>query len=142
MFSEHPLFGVGTQGFRYLSPNPITYNYPHNLILELGCEMGVIAAAAFLGIAFFAFREAFRQLRDPLFRNNVVVSSLVSTVLLLLVYVFLDAMVSGDINDMRFMWFVFALPFVLRTLLAGLPIISFERFAQRVSTPTPAKATV
>jgi hypothetical protein len=37
-------------------------------------------------------------------------------VFLLLIYVFLDAMVSGDINDLRFMWFVFGLPFVLRNL--------------------------
>jgi len=143
MFSEHPFLGVGAQGFRYLSPNPITYNYPHNLILELGSEMGVVAAMAFLVLAFCAFREAIRQLRDPLFRNNPIVSSLVSTVLLLLVYVFLDAMVSGDINDMRFMWFVFGLPYVLRSLVAGLPVLSLERFARRIPTPAAAaKATV
>src|SRR6516165_9060530 len=97
MFSEHPLFGVGVQGFRYLSPNPLTYNYPHNLILALG---------------FCSFREILMQLSAPLLRRN----TLVITVFLLLIYVFLDAMVSGDINDLRFMWFVFGLPFVLRNL--------------------------
>jgi hypothetical protein len=40
----------------------------------------------------------------------------VITVFLLLIYVFLDAMVSGDLNDLRFMWFVLGLPFVLRNL--------------------------
>jgi len=112
MFSEHLLFGVGVQGFRYLSPNPLTYNYPHNLILELGSEMGFIAAFAFLALAFCSFREILMQLSAPLLRRN----TLVITVFLLLIYVFLDAMVSGDINDLRFMWFVFGLPFVLRNL--------------------------
>ena len=134
MFSEHPILGVGAQGFRYLSPNPLTYNYPHNLILELGSEMGIVAALAFLAIAFGAFREAIRQLRDPLLRTN----PLVSTVLLLLIYVFLDAMVSGDINDLRFMWFVFALPFVLRHLTASSPVLMWEHIA----TPATAKAAI
>ena len=114
-FSEHPLFGVGLQGFRWLSPNPLTYNYPHNLILELGSEMGVLAAIAFVALAYLSFRENIRQLRSPQIRGNAVVS----TVFLLLVYVFLDAMISGDINDLRFMWFVFGLPFVLRQLQLG-----------------------
>ena len=112
MFSEHPLFGVGIQGFRYLSPNPFTYNYPHNLILELGSEMGFVAALAFLALAFCSFREILMQLNAPLLRRN----TLVITVFLLLIYVFLDAMVSGDLNDLRFMWFVLGLPFVLRNL--------------------------
>jgi len=134
MFSEHPILGVGAQGFRYLSPNPLTYNYPHNLILELGSEMGILAAVAFLAIAFCAFREAIRQLRDPLLRAN----PLVSTVLLLLIYVFLDAMVSGDINDLRFMWFVFSLPFVLRHLTASSPVLMWEH----VATPATVKAAI
>lgn len=112
IFSEHPLFGVGIQGFRSLSPNPLTYNYPHNLFLELGSEMGIVAALIFLALAYCAFREIVRQLQNPLSREN----TLVPTVFLLLIYVFLDAMVSGDINDLRFMWFVFGLPFVLRNL--------------------------
>jgi O-antigen ligase len=133
MFSEHPLLGVGAQGFRYFSPNPLTYNYPHNLILELGSEMGFIPALAFLAIAYCAFREIIRELRDPALRNN----PLVTTVLLLLIYVFLDAMVSGDINDLRLMWFTFGLPFVLRNLASSMPILRFEPVAR----PSPSSAT-
>lgn len=122
MFSEHPLLGVGIQGFHYLSPNPLTYNYPHNLILELGSEMGFLAAFAFLALAVCSFREILMQLNDPLLRRN----TLVITVFLLLIYVFLDAMVSGDINDLRFMWFVFGLPFVLRNLESTHGVIGIE----------------
>jgi O-antigen ligase len=125
MFSEHPIFGVGAQGFRYLSPNPLTYNYPHNLFLELGSEMGVVAAFAFLGLAFCAFREILKQLRE----SFVPMNTLVPTVLLLLIYVFLDAMESGDMNDLRFMWFVFGLPYVLRNLACMSPVLSLERYS-------------
>src|SRR5260370_40301222 len=115
MFSEHPFFGVGIQGFRFLSPNPLTYNYPHNLFLDLGWEMGIIAAIAFLALAACAFHEISKQLRDPDLGDN----ALVLTVFLLLIFVFLDAMVSGDINDLRFMWFVFGLPYLLRNVEAS-----------------------
>ena len=125
MFSEHPIFGVGAQGFRYLSPNPLTYNYPHNLFLELGSEMGIFAAVAFLALAFFAFWEITKQMREPSSSFN----SLAPTVLLLLIYVFLDSMVSGDMNDLRFMWFVFGLPYVLRNLVAASPALSLERYS-------------
>jgi O-antigen ligase len=125
MFSEHPLFGVGIQGFRFLSPNPLTYNYPHNLILELGSELGLLAAISFLAIAACAFREIWKQLRDPNQSGN----SPALTVFLLLIFVFLDAMVSGDINDLRFMWFVFGLPYVLRTFQARRTVIVLNRAA-------------
>ena len=119
MFSEHPFFGVGIQGFRFLSPNPLTYNYPHNLILELGSELGLLAAVSFVAIAACAFWEIWKQLRDPGQASN----SPVLTVFLLLIFVFLDAMVSGDINDLRFMWFVFGLPYVLRAFQASRTVI-------------------
>ena len=119
MFSEHPFFGVGIQGFRFLSPNPLTYNYPHNLILELGSELGLLAAISFLAIAGCAFREIWKQLRAPSQARN----SPVLTVFLLVLFVFLDAMVSGDINDLRFMWFVFGLPYVLRAFQASTTVV-------------------
>jgi O-antigen ligase len=112
MFSNHPVLGVGVDGFRFLSPNPLTYNYPHNLFLELGSELGMFAAFAFVALAFCSFREIVKQLSDARLRAN----PLVPTVFLLLIYVFLDAMQSGDINDLRLMWFVLGLPFLLRRL--------------------------
>jgi O-antigen ligase len=112
LIGEHPLLGVGIQGFRYHSPNPVTYNFPHNIFLELGSEMGALAALVFLGILIYAFREIVRQLTDPATKHE----PLVHTVFLLMIFVFLDSMVSGDINDLRLMWFVLGLPYVLRGL--------------------------
>jgi len=112
LMGEHPLLGVGIQGFRYHSPNPVTYNFPHNIFLELGSEMGALAAVIFLVILIYSFREIAKQLTDPATKHD----PLVHTVFLLMIFVFLDSMVSGDINDLRFMWFVLGLPYVLRAL--------------------------
>jgi O-antigen ligase len=112
LMGEHPLLGVGIQGYRYHTPNPVTYNFPHNVFLELGSEMGALAALIFLGILIFSFREIAKQLTNPKTKYD----PLVHTVFLLMIFVFLDSMVSGDINDLRFMWFVLGLPYVLRGL--------------------------
>lgn len=136
MFSEHPFFGVGIQGFRFLSPNPLTYNYPHNLILELGSELGLLAAFSFLALAACAFREIWKQLRDPDESRN----SPVLTVFLLLLFVFLDAMVSGDINDLRFMWFVFGLPYVLRAFQASRTIVVLNDAAPNLAFASDGSA--
>ena len=122
MFSEHPFFGVGIQGFRFHSPNPLTYNYPHNLVLELGSELGLVAAASFLALVACAFREIWKQLRDL----NRSASSPVVTVFLLLIFAFLDGMVSGDINDLRFMWFMMGLPYLLRSLHASRTVVALN----------------
>lgn len=114
VFLAHPLLGVGVDGFRFVSPNPITYNFPHNLILELGAEMGVFAALSFVLLAFSSFREGIRQL----FVADGFDAELTRTVFLLLIYATLDSMISGDMNDLRFTWFVLGLPFVLRILRA------------------------
>lgn len=112
MFGEHPLFGVGIQGFRFHSPNPLTYNFPHNVFLELGSELGICAVLAYLGLLVFSFIQIFRELRrGPGAKRNVAV-----TTLMLMIMLTLEAMVSGDINDLRLMWCVLGLPFVLRHL--------------------------
>jgi len=109
-FLEHPLFGVGIQGYRYVTPNPLTYNFPHNLLLELGAELGVFAVISFLILAFCSFRELFRLLRE----YNPHYLALERTVLSLLVLGCLDVSVSGELNNDRLFFFLLSLPFVLR----------------------------
>jgi len=109
-FLEHPLFGVGIQGYRYVTPNPLTYNFPHNLLLELGAELGAFAVISFLLLAFCSFRELFRLLRE----YNPHYFALERTVLSLLVLGCLDVSVSGELNNDRLFFFLLSLPFVLR----------------------------
>jgi O-antigen ligase len=109
-FLEHPLLGVGIQGYRYVTPNPLTYNFPHNLLLELGAELGACALISFLVLAFLSFRELFRLLGE--YRPQSV--ALERTVLSLLVLGCLDVSVSGEMNNDRLFFFLLSLPFVLR----------------------------
>jgi O-antigen ligase len=109
-FLDHPLLGVGVQGYRYVTPNPLTYNFPHNLLLELGAELGVFAVVAFLIFAVCSFRALFQLLRE----RNIPYLALERTVLSLLVLGALDVSVSGEMNNDRLFFFLLSLPFVLR----------------------------
>jgi O-antigen ligase len=109
-FLDHPLFGVGIQGYRYTTPNPLTYNFPHNLLLELGAELGIFAVAAFLVFAFLSVRELCRLLRE--YRPQYL--TLERTVLSLLILGALDVSVSGEMNNDRLFFFLLSLPFVIR----------------------------
>jgi O-antigen ligase len=113
-FLDHPLLGVGVQGYRYVTPNPLTYNFPHNLLLEMGAELGVFAVVAFLIFAVCSFSELFNLLRE---RNTRYVA-LERTVLSLLVLGALDVSVSGEMNNDRLFFFLLSLPFVLREFIS------------------------
>jgi O-antigen ligase len=112
-FMNHPFFGVGIQGYRYGTPNPITYNFPHNLLLELGGELGIFAVVAFLLYAIFSYRSMFRVLGDK-YTNN---SDLYRTVFLMLVLTCMDASVSGEMNNDRLLFFALSMPFVLERIV-------------------------
>jgi O-antigen ligase len=111
-FLDHPLFGVGIQGYRYVTPNPLTYNFPHNLLLELGAELGMFAVIAFLALAVCSYRAMFRVLRES-YSGNV---ALYRTVFLMLILTCMDASVSGEMNNDRLLFFMLSMPFVLERI--------------------------
>jgi O-antigen ligase len=115
LFQQHPLAGVGLQGFRYASPNPALYNWPHNIFLELASELGIFGMLAGIAIFVFAVREAVRQLRDP--QSPYFVLSQISAALLL--SGILNATNTGDINSDRSTWLFVSLVFVIRGLAFG-----------------------
>lgn len=58
LITAHPLLGIGTGGFADVNPPMI---YPHNLLLEVGSELGaagLILILAFLGHAFWRMMRA------------------------------------------------------------------------------------
>jgi len=112
-FLDHPLFGVGIQGYRYVTPNPLTYNFPHNLLLELGAELGIFAVLTFLALAFCSYRAMFRVLRET-YSENVTVYR---TVFLILVLTCMNAAVSGEMNNDRLLFFMLSMPFVLERIV-------------------------
>ena len=112
-FLDHPLFGVGIQGYRYVTPNPLTYNFPHNLLLELGAELGIFAIIAFLTLAWCSYRAMFRVLRYARSEN----APLYRTVFLMLILTGMDASVSGEMNNDRLLFFMLSMPFVLERIV-------------------------
>ena len=97
---ENP-FGTGWGSFQYGSGS---YTYPHNLLLELAVEAGVLVTALFVLVLVFSIVRAARS-------ATTVTGSML---LALLVFATLSAMVSNDINGNRLlvacMFGVWALP--------------------------------
>ncbi|MBZ5693765.1 MAG: O-antigen ligase family protein [Acidobacteriia bacterium] len=132
VLQQHPLIGVGIQGFRYASPNPALYNWPHNIFLEIACELGLPAALIALAIFGTAIWEAVRQVRDRL--SPYFLLSQLATALLLIGIV--NATNTGDINSDRSTWLFLSLVFVVR----GYRVESAERIAIAVEADRPALA--
>lgn len=81
--------GLGWGGFEGIAPTG--YRYPHNFILELLVETGWVISVVLLGWIALAWIRIRRLTR----------SFEASTALCLLTFAFVNAMVSGDINDNR-----------------------------------------
>jgi O-antigen ligase len=108
ILQRHPLTGVGIQGFRYYSPNAALYNWPHNIFLEIACEIGIPAALVSCAIFASAIREAIRQLRDHL----STFSTLSQLTAALLLTGLVNGVNTGDINSDRSTWLFMSLVFV------------------------------
>jgi O-antigen ligase len=94
-FTREPLLGVGLGGW------PVSYygyeerGYPHNIVLEVAAEQGIVgltALFAFFAAVWLAARRIWRQRPELAFA------------ILLYVYSVLVCMFSGDIN-LRALWF-------------------------------------
>jgi putative inorganic carbon (HCO3(-)) transporter len=105
LLQQHPLFGAGLAGFRYLSPNPTLYKWPHNIFLEIACELGIPAALLVLAIFGTAVKEAIHQLRDR-FAPHAALSQITAALLLVGM---VNAVNTGDINSDRSTWLFLSL---------------------------------
>lgn len=110
LLQQHPLIGAGLAGFRYLSPNPTLYKWPHNIFLEIACELGIPALLLMLAIFGSAIRESVRQLRDRISP----VAPLSQIVAALLLVGLVNAVNTGNINSDRSTWLFVSLVFVVR----------------------------
>lgn len=109
LLQRHPILGTGIQGFRYYSPNPELYKWPHNIFLEIACELGIPAALIACAIFAAAISEAIRQLRDAV-SPGWALSQLAAA---LLVAGIVNATNTGDINSDRLTWLFLSLVFVV-----------------------------
>jgi hypothetical protein len=94
-FCKEPLIGLGLDGWTVYYYGLEKSDYPHNIVLEIAAEQGVIGLAsflAFLAAVWMASRRIWRQRPGYAFAIP------------LFVYSFLVCMFSGDIN-VRALWF-------------------------------------
>ena len=109
MFAQKPLTGWGLGGWSYYALDRDIPAYPHNLVLEIAAEEGVMGLAALgtlLLTVFLALRRIWRSSPDLSFIAPVFAFSLLAT------------MTSGDINVNRPLWLwcgmIFALAGIVR----------------------------
>ncbi len=100
MWLNSPVAGVGIGGFPVEQGYGDARIYPHNIVFEVLAELGLVGLVL-LGLFFYICFKALPPLK-VLVRHPIPLTSL-----LLFVYLFFNALVSGDINDNRLL-FAFA----------------------------------
>ncbi len=99
---ERPVLGHGLGSWPVLYLHSDVRAYPHNLVLELLVELGLCGLLLF-GILMVAAWRSLGSLRQ------IAADPLRITILMLLVGALFNAMVSGDLNDNRFLFAVLGL---------------------------------
>jgi O-antigen ligase len=92
---EHPLLGVGIDGFRVLAGDRLGAVYAHNYVLSVAAEGGVIGLGL-LTTAVALWIATMRRLRpwSPLARSFVLAAA----------FIVLASLASGDYYDARLAW--------------------------------------
>jgi O-antigen ligase len=123
MFVEKPVTGWGLGGWSYYVFDRDIPAYPHNLVLEIAAEEGVMGLAALgtlLFTVFLALRRIWRSFPDLSFIAPVFAFSLLAT------------MTSGDINVNRPLWLwcgmIFALAGIARRRLHESKTVEWPAF--------------
>jgi len=95
LFLEHPFFGVGTGGFSVHLPQYFSGWYPHNIILEILSEHGIVGFiifSLFLWAVGKSLRFIFRESREKNIR------ALAGFCFCVLIFAFVNALFSSDIG--------------------------------------------
>jgi O-antigen ligase len=103
VWAESPIWGVGSGGFAVaVTGSEFAREYPHNILLELAAETGIVGVAVFATMVYVAFSVGWAMSRNSQGLALVATRYLVASAY----FALLNAMVSGDINDNRlvFVW--------------------------------------
>ncbi|WLR52984.1 O-antigen ligase family protein [Bacillus tianshenii] len=113
LWGENVVFGHGVGSWPVLTTGMDERAYPHNIILELGVELGLIGVVLFVVMVGYALRQikTYRTLQ-----NNAWALLL----LMLLINLLINAMISGDLNDNRYLLAFLGLFFFLNKESASL----------------------
>ncbi|MEO0073310.1 MAG: O-antigen ligase family protein [candidate division WOR-3 bacterium] len=105
-FFEHPLTGGGIGSFSssYGQPDSVRGDYPHNILLEVASELGLIGLAALVLLLLSGLNSPVRMLRAA--NHNTAITL---TLLAITGYFLFNALFSGDLNDNRLLFSALAL---------------------------------
>ena len=111
LIEQHPLLGIGAGGFQ--SVGTLAHppeDYPHNMLLEVGSELGIAAAivlaASIVAVLVALWRAAWRLPPGPS-------CQLLYVVIAVFLFNFFAAQVSGDLNENRTFWGTFGLAWLI-----------------------------
>jgi len=104
-FYENPILGLGVGGFSTYCIGVDQRLYPHNMILEIGSELGIFGLTSYFFLLAFCLTY-FLTLRKKYTKKGKYYFLLI-TILAAFIFMFLNTMISGDVNDNRlfFVWF-------------------------------------
>ena len=107
---EHPLLGVGVDGFPHVWTD--VGNWPHSIPVELSSELGLGAALSFCILQVLALWAAMREFLSASDEWRTTAS-------LIMCFMILEAISmlnTGSVNDNRQLWVAISLAFVLRQM--------------------------
>ena len=101
LWASSPVWGVGTGGFAMaVTGSALVREYPHNIILELGAEIGLLGVLFFVAMICVAFGIGFAVLK----KSTRIARVTARYLLIAGCFALWNAMVSGDINDNRMLF--------------------------------------
>ena len=95
-FAQHPLVGLGTGGFASVNPQL----YPHNLLLEMAAELGVLGALAILSMLALILQRLIALWRRTVGSERMEVTLVIALFLSALT----NALLSGAVQDNTDVW--------------------------------------
>ena len=104
-FYENPIIGLGIGGFSVYYFGIDQRLYPHNMILEIGSELGILGLTSYFFLLTFCL--AYLLTLQKKYTRKEKYYFLLIAILAVFIFMFLNTMISGDINDNRlfFVWF-------------------------------------
>ncbi len=125
MFQKNPFTGVGIGGFDQ-EFNPYQSergDYPHNLFLEVAAELGIVGLFLITLLIFIPLRALLKGLA---YGNR----PLTLLILTITVYLLVNALFSGDLNDNRFLFTALGLCLAAPRTATKAPEVTREGAAQ------------
>jgi len=112
IWKENFLFGAGFGSFGDFYNSDVALDYPHNLFLEVISELGLVGLLVIIALFFVAFTRFLNLAKLKGIRSQ----NLFITVIITFLIIFINAMVSGDINGNRIL-------FTFISIICLLPLI-------------------